>query len=129
MLNNRLKQSTINLLLHIGKQYFYVNLKLLGVENISNTYTITWNGRKTTFELPEKQVRYWDNNIKIKFYHRGTRGIHTVYKSLMEGNFKTPRNETQLYINGKYFIKLSWNTTKDNERVITEMIQYLYVFG
>lgn len=97
---------------------------------ISNNYTITWNGRKTTFNLPEKPVRYWDNDIKIKFYHRGTRGSYTAYRSIMEtGKFKTPRTETQLYINGKYFIQLSWSTTPENEKVITEMIQYLYIFG
>ena len=93
---------------------------------ITNEYTITWNGRKTTFKLPEKPVRYWDSNIKIKFYHRGTR----TYPSITPfGNFKAPRQETQLYINGKYFIQLSWSTTPENEKVITEMIQYLYIFG
>ena len=45
------------------------------------------------------------------------------------GKFKKPREETQIYINGKYFIQLSWNTSKENERVITEMIQFLYCFG
>ena len=97
--------------------------------NIGNEYTIRWNGRKTTFNLPEKPVRYWDSNIKIKFYHRGTRSHYSVYKSLMNGKFKKPREETQLYINGKYFIQLSWSTTEQNEKVITEMIQYLYIFG
>ena len=47
----------------------------------------------------------------------------------MAGKFKKPREETQLYINGKYFIQLSWNTSQENEKVITEMIQYLYIFG
>lgn len=47
----------------------------------------------------------------------------------MAGKFKKPRTETQIYINGKYFIQLSWSTTPENEEVITEMIQFLYCFG
>ena len=84
---------------------------------------------KTSFDIPDEPVRYWDNNIKIKFYHRGVRGTYTAYKSIMNGKFKKPRDETQIYINGKYFVQLSWNTSQENETVITQMIQYLYIFG
>ena len=92
-----------------------------------STYTITWNGRQLAINgLPDKQVRYWDDSIQIKFYHRGTRSYPTLTKT---GKFKTPRLETQLFINGKYFLQLSWNTTPENEEKITEMIQYLYCFG
>lgn len=91
------------------------------------TYTITWNGRKTTINgLPETQVRYWDNNIKIKFYHRG-RYSHPEITA--NGKIKYPRQETQIYINGKYFLQLSWNLTHENEATITEAIQYLYCYG
>lgn len=92
-----------------------------------STYTITWGNRKTNINgLPDKQVRYWDTDIQIKFYHRGKRSYPTVTKT---GKFKAPREETQLYINGKYFLQFSWNLTPDNESKITEMIQYLYCFG
>ena len=96
---------------------------------ISNDYTITWNGRKTTFKLPDKQVRNWDNDIKIKFYQRGKRGIYTASQSLLNGKFKKPRNETQLYINGKYFVQLSWSLSEENKKVITQMIIILYCYG
>lgn len=92
-----------------------------------STYTITWNGRKTNINgLPDKQVRYWDNTIKVKFYHRGTRSVPTITKT---GKFKAPREETQLYINGKYFLQFTWNTTPENESNLLEIIQYLYCFG
>ena len=97
-----------------------------GAVIIANNYTITWNGRKTTFSLPDEPVRYWDNSIKIKFYHRGTRSYPTITKT---GKFKAPRTETQLYINGKYFIQFSWTLNNENKEVITQMIQYLYIFG
>ena len=42
---------------------------------------------------------------------------------------KIPRAETQVYINGKYFLQLSWNLSPENEETVTEMIQYLYCFG
>ena len=64
-------------------------------------YTISWNKTTTVTGLPEHQVRGWDNNIKIKFYHRGVKSVPTLTAN--EG-YKIPRNETQLYVNGKYFI-------------------------
>ena len=91
------------------------------------TYTITWNGRKTNINgLPETPVRNWDNNIKIKFYHRGRYSHPKITKT---GKIKYPRQETQLYINGKYFLQFSWNLTAENEETITHTIQYLYCYG
>lgn len=90
-------------------------------------FTITWNGRKVNINgLPENPVRYWDNEIIIKFYHRGKYSYPTITDT---GKFKKPREETQLYINGKYFLQLKWNTTPENEKVITDIIRYLYCFG
>ena len=48
---------------------------------------------------------------------------------MQTGKFKKPRQETQLYINGKYFVQFSWSLTKENKKVISEMILYLYCFG
>ena len=90
-------------------------------------FTITWNGQKTNINgLPENQVRYWDNNITIKFYHRGKNKYPTIDDT---GKINFPREETQLYINGKYFLQLSWNTTEENEEKITNIIIYLYCYG
>ena len=90
-------------------------------------YTITWGNRTLTVNgLPDNKVREWNPNIKVKFYHRGTTGKYRITKT---GWLKPPRNETQLYINGKYFLQFSWNLSKDNEAKIMEMIRYLYCFG
>ena len=91
------------------------------------TYTITWNGRQTTINgLPDRQVRYWDNNIKIKFYHRGR---YSHPKITATGKIKYPRQETQIYINGKYFLQLSWNLSRENEETFTKIFKDLYCFG
>lgn len=90
-------------------------------------FTITWNGRQTNIHgLPEKQVRTWDDDIQIKFYHRGKYSYPVITPT---GKVKTPRTETQIYINGKYFLQLIWNTTEENEETITGIIKYLYCFG
>lgn len=47
----------------------------------------------------------------------------------MAGKFKKPRQETQLYINGKYFVQFSWSLTDKNKEIITQMIIILYCYG
>ena len=90
-------------------------------------FTITWNGRQLNVNgLPEAPIRTWDDNIKIKFYHRGKYSYPVITPS---GKFKRPREETQIYINGKYFLQLIWNTTEENEEIITGIIKYLYCYG
>lgn len=94
---------------------------------IGTQYTITWNGRKTNINgLPETPVRNWDDNITIKFYHRGRYSQPTITKT---GKFKAPRNETQIYINGKYFLQLSWNLSAENEEVFIKIFKDLYCYG
>ena len=89
--------------------------------------TITWNNRQLNVNgLPDEPVRSWDNDINIKFYHRGKYSYPVITPT---GKVKTPRTETQLYINGKYFLQLKWNTSPENEETITSIIKYLYCFG
>ena len=45
------------------------------------------------------------------------------------GKFKKPRTETQLYINGKYFVQFTWSLTDENKEIITQMIKVLYCYG
>lgn len=90
-------------------------------------FTVTFGNKKTTINgLPEKQVRYWNNNIKIKFYERGKR---LQIKTDSDGNLILPRNETQLYINGKYFLNFNWLVNEDFKKRVTEIIIYLYCYG
>lgn len=91
------------------------------------TYTITWNNKTVNVTgLPDTPVRNWHNNFTIKFYHRGKRSFPTLTKT---GKFKAPRRETQIYVNGKYFLQLIWDTTPENEETIKEIMIYLYCFG
>lgn len=90
-------------------------------------FTVTFGNKKTTINgLPEKQVRYWDNDFTIKFYERGKR-LQIKYDS--KGNLKLPRNETQLFINGKYFLNFNWIVNEDFKKQVTKIIIYLYCYG
>lgn len=89
-------------------------------------YTITWAGKKTTINgLPDHYIRNWDNNIKVKFYHRGKYKMKTNKYGIMV----PARNETMIYINKKYFLQLSWNLSKENEATLLQIIKNLYCFG
>ena len=58
-------------------------------------YTITWAGKKTTINgLPDHYIRNWDNNIKVKFYHRGKYKMKTNKYGIMV----PAGNETMIYI-------------------------------
>lgn len=93
-------------------------------------FTITFRNKKTTINgLPEKQVRYWDNNITIKFYQRGKRLLEGNIKYDSKGNLILPRNETQLFINGKYFLNFKWLVNEDFKKEVITIIKYLYCYG
>lgn len=94
---------------------------------MGQSFTITYNGSEYKINnFPDDQVRGWDNNIKIKFYHRGKYSSPKITNS---GGIKLPRYETQIYINGKYFIQLRFTTTPENESNITYIIKFLYCYG
>lgn len=90
-------------------------------------FTVTFGNKKTTINgLPETQVRYWDKDFKIKFYERGKR-LKIKYDS--KGDLILPRNETQLFINGKYFLNFKWIVNEDFKKQVTNIIIYLYCYG
>ena len=90
-------------------------------------FTISYGNKQTTVNgLPEHQVRGWDNSIKIKFYHRGVKSMPTITAT---GGIKIPRKETQLYINGKYFIQFNSNLSKESEDKVIEIFKCLYCYG
>lgn len=92
-----------------------------------STYTITWNDKKVNINgLPDYQVRSWNNDFTIKFYHRGKRSFPIITD---KGRFKPPRKETQVYVNGKYFLQLIWDTSPENEEIIKKIIIDLYCYG
>ena len=93
-------------------------------------FIINFGNHKTTINgLPEKQVRYWDKDITIKFYYRGTRSLQRPIKTDSKGNLILPRNETQLFINGKYFLNFNWIVNEEFKKELTFIIKYLYCYG
>ena len=93
----------------------------------TNTMTITFNGKTTNINgLPPRQVRSWDDSINIKFYDRGKRTSPQITK---RGILKAPRSETQLYVNGKYFIQFPFKLSEDSKDTVKRAFQYLYCYG
>lgn len=90
-------------------------------------YSITYANKQTNINgLPEQKLRDWNSNIKIKFYHRGRNKFPTITPT---GSIKLPRNETQLYINGKYFIQFSTDLSTESEDTVTRIFRDLYCYG
>ena len=91
-----------------------------------NKLIITWGRKKTNLILPDGDpVRKWDNTNKIKFYDRGARMRISYTK---KGYVKPPRNETQIYVNGKYFLQVS-RCGQQGREVILKVIHALYCYG
>lgn len=95
-----------------------------------NVYTIKYGGMTTNINLPPQPIRKWNNNYKIRFYHRGGK-YRRDYPPLfyeLEGR-KPPRRETQIYVDGKYFLQLKSDINKEGEEVVRNAFKILYCFG
>ena len=82
-----------------------------------SSYTITWksydrNSKITINGMPNKPIRAWNSNIKIKFYDR-----------------YTSRQDTQLFINGKYFLNFKGSLNEDAKTNVEKNIKVLYMLG
>lgn len=92
-----------------------------------NTITFTYRGNQTRINgLPHQILRHWDNNNIIKFYHRGRNSWPTFTKT---GKFKAPRDETQIYLNGKYFLQVNHSMSQEGEETTLKLIKVLYCCG
>lgn len=65
--------------------------------------------------LPSEEIVQDPNNLKIKFYLRGVRSY--------------PRNDTQIYINNKYFFVINAVLSEKTKSNITAIIKYCYAYG
>lgn len=59
--------------------------------------------------------------LKIRFYNRG--------KYAYRSRSKTPRNDTQIYINNKYFFVINTILKDETKKNIDQIIRYCYARG
>ena len=76
--------------------------------------------------LPSETPQQDPKDLKIKFY---TRGKYAYRSTFTMGDFKPPRNDTQIYINNKYFFVINSILTDKTKENITNIILYCYMFG
>ena len=75
--------------------------------------------------LPHEKPVQDPRDLKIKFYIRGK----YAYRQTMRGHFKPPRNDTQIYINNKYFFVINAILREETKENISNIIKYCYMFG
>lgn len=91
-----------------------------------NYINVTWGHKKTRIMLPDGDpVREWNFNNKVKFYDRGARMRINYTK---KGYIKPPRSETQIYVNGKYFLQVH-RLNENGRKVVLRVIYVLYCYG
>ena len=89
------------------------------------TLTQEDNITKHSIYLPSEKPVQDIKDLKIKFYHRGK----YQYRKALRGHFETPRNDTQIYINNKYFFVINSILTDTQKQTIKGIIQYCYLYG
>lgn len=92
------------------------------------TLTVTLGSfyNKHIIYLPNEDPVQNPNDLKIKFYNRGK----YVYRStLRTGKLTTPRNDTQIYINNKYFFVINAILTEEVKQRLETIIKYCYMYG
>ena len=95
---------------------------------IPYTLTYTKNGvtNSHTIYLPNDDIVRPPSKLNIKFYQRGN-DYPALYYAYW--NKKKPRKNTQLYINGKYFLNFNFITTTEFNIEVETIIKILYSYG
>lgn len=75
--------------------------------------------------LPSETPQQDPRDLKIKFYTRGK----YAYRQGLRGHFKTPRNDTQIYVNNKYFFVINSILTQETKDNISNIIKYCFMYG
>ena len=73
-------------------------------------------------------MREWDKTNIVKFYDRGKYSYRNIQYT-KKGFIKKPRQETQVYLNGKYFIQVPGICNNKGKEVISKVIYILYRYG
>ena len=83
------------------------------------------NINKHCIYLPSEKPIQDPHDLKVKFYNRGK----YAYRSTLRGQFKPPRNDTQIYVNNKYFFVINALLKEETKENIKNIILYCYMFG
>lgn len=90
------------------------------------TVTLGDYTNKHTINLPSEEIVQDPNDLKIKFYNRGK---YAYRSSLRLHKVQTPRNDTQIYINNKYFFVINAILREEVKENISNIIKYCYAYG
>ena len=95
------------------------NFMTLSITNgdFSNTHKIN---------LPSYEIVQNPKDLKIKFYTRGKR--YGGYDFFFSNNPK-PRNDTQIYVNNKYFFSINALVNDDFKRGFANSVRQCYAYG
>jgi len=90
------------------------------------TVTLGSYTNRHSIYLPSETPVNNPHDLKIKFYQRGKYAYRTTFRN---GQFKPPRNDTQIYVNNKYFFVLNTILKEETKQNISDIIRYCYMFG
>lgn len=90
------------------------------------TVTLGSYTNKHTVYLPSTKIVQDPNTLKIKFYNRGK---YSYRSTLRSGKATLPRNDTQIYINNKYFFVINTILSEEVKEKISDIIKYCYAYG
>lgn len=96
------------------------------INPLEMTITLGSFTNKHSIYLPSETPVNDPRDLKIKFYNRGK----YAYKfTLRNGKFKPPRNDTQIYVNNKYFFVINSILTQETKDNISNIIKYCFMYG
>lgn len=90
------------------------------------TVTLGNYTNKHSIHLPSDEIINNPNDLKIKFYNRGKYSYRSAWGT---GKPKTPRNDTQIYINNKYFFVINTILREEVQDKLSDIIRYCYAYG
>lgn len=90
------------------------------------TVTLGSYKHKHSIYLPNEKPVKDPKDLKIKYYNRGK---YSYRQTLRAGKFKAPRNDTQIYINNKYFFVINTILKEETKENISNIIKYCYMYG
>ena len=96
------------------------------INPLEMTITLGSFTNKHSIYLPSETPVNDPRDLKIKFYNRGK---YAYRSTLRNGKFKPPRNDTQIYVNNKYFFVINTQLREEVKESISDIIKYCYMYG
>ena len=96
------------------------------INPLEMTVTLGRYKNKHSIYLPSEKPVNDPRDLKIKFYQRGK---YAYRSTLRTGKFTAPRNDTQIYVNNKYFFVINTTLTDKTKEAISNIIKYCFMYG